>query len=148
MLNRPQEVAVRPPLRNSLYWLRPDIKRYHRKVSSSEDSDDNYKPTYKSPRVNTPITAVCSHQQHQYIARDDDKVSMPVEEEMNRNLKDLQWESDNNNSRKDRTDDGEDDFKELAQELNKEERLAEPEQQTFGNIFLRQFGKISNLMKK
>ena len=52
---------------------------------------------------------------------------MPVEEEMNRNLKDLQWESDNNNSRKDRTDDGEDDFKELAQEQNKEEQLAEPE---------------------
>ena len=36
---------------------------------------------------------------------------------MNRSLKDLHWESDDNNSGKDGIDDGEDDFKELAQEL-------------------------------
>ena len=55
----------------------------------------------------TLITAVCSHH----------KVSRPDEEEMNRSLKDLHWESDDNNSGKDGIDDGEDDFKELAQEL-------------------------------
>ena len=46
---------------------------------------------------------------------------MPDKEEMNRNLKALQWESDDNNSGKDGIDDGEDDFKYLTPELNKEE---------------------------
>ena len=59
---------------------------------------------------------------------------MPDKEEMNRNLKALQWESDDNNSGKDGIDDGEDNFKELAQELNKEEGLGEPVQQTLANI--------------
>ena len=59
---------------------------------------------------------------------------MPDKEEMNRNLKALQWESDDNNSGKDGIDDGEDNFKELAQELNKEEGLGEPMQQTLANI--------------
>ena len=59
---------------------------------------------------------------------------MPDKEEMNRNLKTLQWESDDNNSGKDGIDDGEDNFKELAQELNKEEGLGEPVQQTLANI--------------
>ena len=40
---------------------------------------------------------------------------------MNRNLKALEWESDDNNSGKDGIDDGEDDFKDLTPELNKEE---------------------------
>ena len=53
--------------------------------------------------------------------RDDDKVCIPDEEEMNRNLKALEWESDDNNSGKDGIDDGEDDFKDLTPELNKEE---------------------------
>ena len=53
---------------------------------------------------------------------------------MNRNLKALQWKSDDNNSGKDGIDDEEDDFKVLAQELNKEERLGEPLQQTLNNI--------------
>ena len=53
--------------------------------------------------------------------RDDDKVSIPDEEEMNRNSKALEWESDDNNSGKDGIDDGEDDFKDLTPELNKEE---------------------------
>ena len=53
--------------------------------------------------------------------RDDDKVSIPDEEEMNKNLKALEWESDDNNSGKDGIDDGEDDFKDLTPELNKEE---------------------------
>ena len=51
---------------------------------------------------------------------------------MNRNLKALQRESDDNN--KDGIDDGEDKFKELAQELNKEEGLGEPVQQILANI--------------
>ena len=63
---------------------------------------------------------------------------------MKRNLKALQWESDENNSGKDRVDDGDDDFKEVAQELSKEEGFGEPVQQ----IFLKKFGKIPNLMKK
>ena len=66
--------------------------------------------------------------------RDDDKVSIPDEEEMNRNLKVLQWESDDSNSSKDGNDDGDDDFKELAQQLNEEEGLGEPVQQTLANI--------------
>ena len=53
---------------------------------------------------------------------------------MNRNLKALQWESDDNNSGKDGIDDEEDDFKELAQELNKEEGLGESVQQTLANV--------------
>ena len=53
--------------------------------------------------------------------RDDDKVSIPDEEEINRNLKTLQWESDNNNNGKDEIGDGEYNLIELAQELNKEE---------------------------
>ena len=53
---------------------------------------------------------------------------------MNRNLRALQWESDDNNSGKDGIDDGEDDFTELTQELNKEEGLGQPEQQTLVNI--------------
>ena len=48
---------------------------------------------------------------------------MPDEERLNRNLKALQWESDN--SAKNGIDDGKDNFKELAQELNKE-GLGEP----------------------
>ena len=76
--------------------------------------------------------------------RDDDKVSILDEKKMKRNLKALQWESDENNTGKYRVDDGDDDFKELAQELSKEEGLGEPVQQ----IFLKHFGKIPNLMKK
>ena len=53
---------------------------------------------------------------------------------MNRNLPALQWKSDNNNSGKDGTDDGKDDFKELAQEVNKDEGLGKPKQQTLSNI--------------
>ena len=41
---------------------------------------------------------------------------------------------DDNNSNKNGIDDGEDGFKELAQELNKEEGLGEPVQQTLANI--------------
>ena len=43
--------------------------------------------------------------------RDDDKESITDEEEKNKNLKALQWESDDNNSGKNGTDDGEDYFK-------------------------------------
>ena len=50
---------------------------------------------------------------------------MSHEEKINSNLKALQWESDDNNSGEDLIDDGEDDLKELAQELNKEEGLGE-----------------------
>ena len=63
---------------------------------------------------------------------------------MKRNLKALQWESDENNSGKDRVDDGDDDFKEVAQELSKEEGFGEPVQQ----IFLKKFGKIPQSYEK
>ena len=53
---------------------------------------------------------------------------------MNRNLKSLQWESDDNNSGKDGIDDGEDYFKDLAWEVNKEEGLGESAHQTLANI--------------
>ena len=104
-------------------------KRHHHEVFSSEDSDDsddNNTPTNKSPR---PVQSSTSP-----THRDDDKVSIPDEEEMNRNLKALQWKSEDSNSGKDRIDNGKDDFKELAEELNKEERFGEPVQQTLTNI--------------
>ena len=66
--------------------------------------------------------------------RDDDKVSIPNEVEMNSDLEALQWESDDNNSRKDGIYDKEVDFNQLTLELNKEEGLLEPVQQTLANI--------------
>ena len=95
--------------------------RKRHEVFSSEDSDDsegNAMPTHKSPRVNSHHS--CVQLSTAPAHRDGDKVSIPDEEEMNRNLKALQWESDDNSSGKDGIDDEEDDFKELAQELNKE----------------------------
>ena len=118
--------------------LRPDIKRLGKvisEVSSSEDSDnsdDNNTLTHKSPKVNSHHRCVQSSTKPAY--RDDDKVSIPDEDEMNRNLKDLQWEFDDKNSGKDWIDVREDDFKEIAQELNKEEGLRHPVQQTLANI--------------
>lgn len=53
---------------------------------------------------------------------------------MNKNLKVLQWESNDNNSGKDGVHDGEDDFEELAQEVNKEKGLDEPVQLTLAKI--------------
>ena len=97
-------------------------KKHHHEVSSLEDSDDsdgNDTPTNKSPRVNSHHSCVQSSTTPAHS--DDDKVSIPDEKEMNRNLKALQWESDYSNSDKDGIGEGEDDFKELAQELNKEE---------------------------
>ena len=52
--------------------------------------------------------------------RDDDKVSIPDEEEVNRNLNATQWESDDSNNGKDGIDDEDDHFKKLAHKLNKE----------------------------
>ena len=89
-------------------------KRHHHEGSSLEDSDNsngNDTPTHKSPKVNTYHSCV---QSAAPAHRDDDKVSIPDEEEMNRNLRALQWESDDNNSGKDGIDDGEDDFKKSA----------------------------------
>ena len=116
--------------------LKATRKRHHHEVSSSEDSDDsdgNDMPTHKIPRVNSIYR--CGQSPVPVHHRDDDKVSVPDEEEMNRNLKVLQWESDNNNSGNDGSDDGDDDFKELAQLLNKEEGLGRPVEQTLANIF-------------
>ena len=91
-------------------------KRHPYQDSSSEDSDDaddSDTPTHKSPRVNSHHS--CVQLSTAPAHGDDDKVSIPDEEEMNKNLK-----SSN--------DDGEDDFKELAPEINKEEGLGEPMQ--------------------
>ena len=77
-------------------------KRHHHEVSSSEDSDDsdgNDMSTHKSPMVNSLHR--CGQSPAPAHHRDDDKVSIPYEEEMNRNVKALQWESDDNNSGKD-----------------------------------------------
>ena len=90
-------------------------KRHHHEVSSSEDSDDsdgNDTPTHKSHGVNSHHSCVQSSTAP--ADRDDDKISIPYEEEINRNLKALQWESlclvNNNSSGKDGIDDREDDF--------------------------------------
>ena len=127
MLNRVQEVVVRPPPRKSLVVKtrhRQTRKRHHHEVSSSEDSDDsdgNDTPTHKSSGANSL---------HSYVQ----SLAPAHEEDMNRNVKAFQWEFDDNINGKDGIDDGEDDFKELAQELNKEEGLGEPVQQTLANI--------------
>ena len=96
-------------------------KRHHHDVSSSEDSDDSDDdtPTHKSARVSSHHSCVqsCTAPAH----RGGDEVSIPDEEEMNRNLKAFQWESN-----KDGTDDAVDDFKELPHKLNKEEELGQP----------------------
>ena len=96
-------------------------ERHQHDVSYSEDSDDsdnNDKPTYKSTMVNSHHSRV--HSSTAPAHKDNYKVSISDEEEINRNLKTLKWESDDN-SGNDGIDDEEDDFKELAQELNKEE---------------------------
>ena len=76
-------------------------KKSHHEVSSSEDADDsdgNHTSTHKGPRVNSHHRCVqLSKPEH----RDDDKVSILDGEEMNRNTKAHQWESDNSNSGKD-----------------------------------------------
>ena len=99
-------------------------KRHHHNVSSldgSNDSDDNDNPTHKGPRVTSHHSFVQSSTEPSH--RHNNEVSAPDEEEMKRNSKGLQWESDGNNCNKDGIDDEEDnDFKELAQELNKENR--------------------------
>ena len=68
--------------------------------------------------------------------RNDDKVSIPDEEKMNRKLKVLQGKFDDNKSdKKNWIDDREDDdVKVLTEKSKKEERLGEPVQQTFANI--------------
>ena len=77
---------------------------------------------------------------------------MPDEEEINRNLKGLQWEYDNN-SGKDGIDDGEDDFKEPAQELYIEKWLGEPVEQNLAEILetiwqnWQSYKKLKNEMK-
>ena len=92
------------------------------------DSDDD-KPTHKCLTGNSHRSCLQSSTAPPH--RDVDKVSMPDEERLNRNLKALQWESDN--SAKNGIDDGKDNFKELAQELNKE-GLGEPVKQILANI--------------
>ena len=110
-------------------------KRRHHEVSSSEDSDDsdNDPSTHKSPRVYFHHSCVQSSTAPAH--RDDDKIGIPDEGEMNRNLKALQWKCDCSKSSNCGIDDREDGFKELTQELNKEKGLAEPVQQNLGNIF-------------
>ena len=89
-------------------------------------------PIRKIPRVNSHHN--CVQPSTVSAHRDDDKVTMPNDEEMNRTLKALLWKSDNNNSDKDGIDNGKNDFKDLAQELNKKEGLNELLQQTLANI--------------
>ena len=98
-----------------------DRKRHYHEVSSSGDSDDSDIDTtnHKSPRVNSNQSCVKSSKAP--ANREDDKVSILDEREINRNLIALQRESDDNNSGKDGIEDGEDDFKELTQEINKED---------------------------
>ena len=66
-------------------------KRHHHKVSSSEDSDNsdgNDTPSHKSPEVNSHYSCVQSATLAQ--RDDDDKVSIPDGEKMNKNLRALQ----------------------------------------------------------
>ena len=109
-------------------------KRHHHEVSSSEVSDNsngNDTPTHKSPKVSSHHNCV---QSAAPAHRDGDKLIIPDKEKMNRNLRAFQWEYDDNNSGKDGIDAGENDFKKLVQELNEEEGLSEPVQQTLANI--------------
>ena len=89
-------------------------------------------PTHKSPKVSSHHSCV---QSSAPAHRDGDKLNIPDKEKMNRNLRTFQWEYDNNNnSGKGGIDAGKYDFKELAQELNKEEGSSEPVQQTLASI--------------
>ena len=95
-------------------------KRHHYVASSSDDSDDsddNNTPSHKSPKSKSQS---CVQLSAAPVHRVDDKESKTNEEKMNRNLKALHGESDdNNNDKENGIDDGVvDDFKELAQELN------------------------------
>ena len=86
MLNRPQEVVARPPPRNSLHWLIPDIEKgitmkiLPRKILMIQMI--MLRPLIKA-LVTTPITA-CVQSSTAPAHRDDVKVSMPDEEEMNK----------------------------------------------------------------
>ena len=68
---------------------------------------------------------------------------------MNRNLKALHGESDdNNNDKENGIDDGVvDDFKELAQELNEKKWLGEPVEQTLAHILETVWPNLQSLEK-
>ena len=120
MLNIPQEVVVRPLQEQSLVVkIRHEEtrKRHHHEVFFSEDSDDSDNidtPAQKSIRVNSHHSCVQLSTAPPY--KNDDKVSITDEEEMNRNLKAFQRESAENKSDKDGIDDGRYHFMELAQD--------------------------------
>ena len=119
-VNIPQEVVLRPLQEQSLVVKTRNEetrKRHHHEVFFSEDSDDSDNidtPTHKSTRVNSHHSCVQLSTAPPY--KNDDKVSITDEEEMNRNLKAFQRESAENKSDKDGIDDGKDHFMELAQE--------------------------------
>ena len=140
MLNRPpQEIVVRPSPRNSLQWLRPNIKRLGNNITIKflplkilMIQIIMICPFIKSQgQLPSQICAVINSTS---TYRDGDKVRILNEEEIIRNLKALQWESVDSNIGKVGIDEVEDGFKELAQELNKKEVLSESVQQTLANI--------------
>ena len=120
--------------------LRSDIKRLERDITMKLLPRNILMICINNDTLSHKRTSVNSQSSVQSSTapanRNDNKVTIPDEEQMNRNLKALQGEfNDNNSDKENGIDDGEDDdFKELAEELNKEEQLGEPMQQSLANI--------------
>ena len=120
--------------------LRSDIKRLERDITMKLLPRNILMICINNDTLSHKRTSVSSQSSVQSSTapanRNDNKVTIPDEEQMNRNLKALQGEfNDNNSDKENGIDDGEDDdFKELAEELNKEEQLGEPMQQSLANI--------------
>ena len=103
-------------------------KRHYHEASSSEDSDDSDRNNTFFYKSSTVKFHSCSQSSTATSHKDNKTVSITDGEEMNRTLKALQGEPDDIDDRED------DNFKELARKLNKEEGLGESVQQTLINI--------------
>ena len=122
------------------------VKTWHLSLEDADDLDNNNTPSHKSLRVNFQHSCVQSSTAQAH--RDDDKVSIPDEEEMNWNLEALQGKSEDPNSGKDGANDKEDDdSKGLAQEVNKEEGLGLASAADFDNCPWNSLAKYSFISK-
>ena len=72
------------------------VKTWHLSLEDADDLDNNNTPSHKSLSVNFQHSCVQSSTAQAH--RDDDKVSIPDEEEMNWNLEALQGKSEDPNS--------------------------------------------------
>ena len=134
MSNRTQEWVVPPSPRNSLSWLRPDIKILERDITPKLLPRKILKiqiiiiiRTLTEELVSTPKT-VCSHQQHQHI-----EVMIKRYYQMRRKWIRI-WKTSKGSPVTTAVTKRMSWWRERVQELNKEERLSDPALQTFVNI--------------